>query len=187
VAATGTLIAVVTTVAALLTRGSADWRTSAFLVLGLAQLGIALALRDRGAARGNPFLNVAVALAVLLQVAAVVLAPLRRLLETAPLPPDVLAACGLLAAVPGLALWGVARWDVRLWSRRARRSLLAVDQHDGRNGSTDDAGTRDSREGSAPGAGGAPGPGDAPVGDGAAPGARRSQRDGAESGDHRRA
>jgi Ca2+-transporting ATPase len=101
----GGLIALVTTIAALFARGAqADWRTSAFLVLGLAQLGTALAVRDRGAARGNRFLSGAVGVAALLQVAAVTAAPLRDLLETRSLPLHMWLVSVALAAVPALVL-----------------------------------------------------------------------------------
>lgn len=101
----GSLIFAATLVAALLAhRSGADWQTSAFLVLGLAQLGVALASRDRGAARRGAFLTVAVAVAALLMVAAVELPILRELLRTtSPGTATWLVAAGL-AAVPGLGL-----------------------------------------------------------------------------------
>lgn len=102
----GTLIATVTLIAALVTPGTdGAWRTSAFVVLGLAQLGVGLAIRDRGAARHNPFLSIAVGIAVGLQVAAVLFPPLRTLLETEPLPARSWAINVALAAMPGLLLW----------------------------------------------------------------------------------
>lgn len=101
VGATGALIALVTTVAALLSRYvGADWRTSAFVVLGLAQLGVALAIRDRGAARSNPFLSIAVGVAMLLHIAAATIGPLQALLETQSLPIGTWAINIALAAVP---------------------------------------------------------------------------------------
>jgi Ca2+-transporting ATPase len=109
VAVTATMIATVTMVAALIGHGTdADWRTNAFLVLGLAQLGVGLAIRDRGAARSNPFLSVAVGAAVLLQVAAVTVPPLRSLLETESLPLHSWLVDVALATVPAVLLW-VAR------------------------------------------------------------------------------
>lgn len=116
IAATGLLIAVVTAGGALLSREiDADARTSAFLVLGLAQLWVALAIRDRGAMRANRFLNIAVAGAVLLQVAAVTLPPLHRLLNTEALPAQAWVHCLLLSTVPALVLRLVA------WVRRHAR------------------------------------------------------------------
>ncbi len=101
VAATGSVITVVSLLAAVLARhAGADGRTAAFLVLGLAQLGVALASRDRGAARHNAFLTVAATVAAALQVAAVVLPPLHTLLRTEPLPASTWLGCLLLAAVP---------------------------------------------------------------------------------------
>lgn len=105
IARAGALIAAVTLTAALVTRGlDAHARTSAFLVLGLAQLGVALALRERGAARGNRFLTGAVVVAVLLQLAAVLAPPLQALLGTQSLPLQVWVWNALLAAVPAAAL-----------------------------------------------------------------------------------
>jgi Ca2+-transporting ATPase len=106
IAGSGLLITAVTTVAALLSREiGADPRSSAFLVLGLAQLGVALAIREPGAARRNSFLNVAVAGAVLLQVAGIGLPVLQNLLGTEPLPTGAWLHCCALAVVPGLVLW----------------------------------------------------------------------------------
>ena len=110
IAGTGTLIAVATTAAVLVADAAgADWRTSAFLVLGLAQLGVSLALRDPGSSRTNRFLSVAVAAAVLLMVAPVVMPPLQRLLETEMLPAEIWVSTVLFAAVPGTVV-RLARW-----------------------------------------------------------------------------
>jgi Ca2+-transporting ATPase len=69
-----------------------------FLVLGATQLGIALASRVRHDSWANPFLLVAVATALALQIAAVYLPPLRALLGTEPLSArDLGIACGLSA------------------------------------------------------------------------------------------
>ena len=106
VCAVGTLLAVVTITAAVWARADgADWRTCIFLVLGLAQLGVALAVRARGAGRRNPFLIGAVATAVVLQVCGVLVPGLRTLLETSPLPPEMWLRCLLLATIPGLVTW----------------------------------------------------------------------------------
>jgi Ca2+-transporting ATPase len=97
------------------------WRSVAFVVLGLAQLGVALAVRaPRQRHRGtrNPGLAAAVALSAVLQVAAVTWEPLRVLLRTESLTPAQLAACACVAAVPGGAL-AVVRAIAR---RRGRRS-----------------------------------------------------------------
>ncbi len=87
-------------------RAGAPWQSIAFVVLGLAQLGVALAVRaprQRGGP-GNPGLAAAVALSGVLQLAAVVWSPLRGLLGTDPLTGGQLAACAAVAALPGAAL-----------------------------------------------------------------------------------
>ena len=110
VVVTGAIIALVTTVAVLVADAiDADWRTSAFLVLGLAQLGVSLALRDPGSAKDNRFLSVAVAAAVLLMVGPLVVPPLQRLLETEMLPAEMWVVAVLLAAVPGIVIKLVRR------------------------------------------------------------------------------
>jgi Ca2+-transporting ATPase len=78
----------------------------AFVTLGLAQLGVALAVRAprRRGVPGNPWLGLAVAVSALLQLLAVAWAPLRTLLGTEPLPVSDLAVCLAAAAVPGLLL-----------------------------------------------------------------------------------
>ncbi|RIV37727.1 cation-translocating P-type ATPase [Micromonospora radicis] len=84
------------------------WQSVVFVVLGLAQLGVALAVRaprPAGGRRGNPALPLAVAASALLQVAGVVLAPLRELLGTAPLGAVELLACAAVSVLPGLLLW----------------------------------------------------------------------------------
>ena len=105
IAGTAALIAAATLAAALLARlVEDDGRTAAFLVLGLAQLGVALALRERGSARRGAFLTVAVACAAALQVAAATVPSLQALLQTEPLGPGSWVAAVVLAAVPGLAV-----------------------------------------------------------------------------------
>jgi Ca2+-transporting ATPase len=82
------------------------WQSVVFVVLGLAQLGVALAVRARpepGAARNWSLLG-AVAVSGVLQIAGVLLAPLQTLLGTESLTAAELAACVLVAALPGLAL-----------------------------------------------------------------------------------
>jgi protein-S-isoprenylcysteine O-methyltransferase Ste14 len=76
-----------------------------FLVLGAGQLGVALAVRARGAARHNPFLAVAVLAAALLQVLAVTFPPLQELLNTGPLSTQMWLGCLFLSTLPGLLTW----------------------------------------------------------------------------------
>jgi Ca2+-transporting ATPase len=120
IAVLGSLIAAVTLVAAVVVRaGDDDWRTAVFLVLGFAQLGVALAVRPRGAARHNPFLAIAVLTALLLHASAVLLPPLQALLETEPLGRTTWLTCLALAAVPG-----TLTWLARRLSRGLRRSEI---------------------------------------------------------------
>jgi Ca2+-transporting ATPase len=82
------------------------WQSIVFMVLGLAQLGVALAVRarpDPGTPHNWALLG-AVALSGALQVCGVLLAPLQELLGTRPLTVAELLACAAVAAVPGLAL-----------------------------------------------------------------------------------
>ncbi|OJF14997.1 cation-translocating P-type ATPase, partial [Couchioplanes caeruleus] len=82
------------------------WQSVMFVVLGLAQLGVALAVRAKAEA-GTPrnwSLLGAVAVSALLQVAGVVLPPLQSLLGTEPLTLPELVACAAVAVIPGAAL-----------------------------------------------------------------------------------
>jgi Ca2+-transporting ATPase len=82
------------------------WQSVMFVVLGLAQLGVALAVRANPAP-GTPrnfSLLAAVALSAVLQVAGVLLAPLQTLLGTESLTVAELSACAAVALVPGVAL-----------------------------------------------------------------------------------
>jgi Ca2+-transporting ATPase len=90
-------------------------RSVLFLILGLAQLGVALAVRAarRPGGPGNPWLGVAVATSAVLMLAAVALAPLRDLLGTEPLSAGQLALSVPLAALPGGALALVRRLNSR--------------------------------------------------------------------------
>jgi Ca2+-transporting ATPase len=116
----GALIAAVTVSAAVVVRaGDDDWRTAVFLVLGFAQLGVALAVRPAGAARHNPFLAVAVLSAMLLHASAVLLPPLQALLETEPLAGTTWLTCLALAAVPGSLAWSAGRLSRALRHHRA--------------------------------------------------------------------
>ncbi len=103
---TGMLLATASVVAAAWARSvGQDWQTSMFLVLGAGQLGVALAVRARGAARHNPFLAVAVLAAALLQVLAVTFPPLQELLNTGPLSAQMWLGCLFLSTLPGLLTW----------------------------------------------------------------------------------
>jgi len=117
----GTVIAASVLGAALVAaRVGAPWQSVAFVVLGLAQLGVALAVRvprRRGGSR-NPSLAAAVALSAVLQVAAVGWAPLRTLLGTQPLTVAQLLGCAAVAVVPGGAL-ALVQAVARRWGRRS--------------------------------------------------------------------
>jgi Ca2+-transporting ATPase len=102
----GILISGASLVAGLLARHY-DWhvQSTIFLTLGLAQLGIALAIRAprQGRVLAHRALEAAVLLAAALQVLGVTWAPLRDLLGTQSLPTSAFLVAALLAAVPGLA------------------------------------------------------------------------------------
>ncbi|GAA3336550.1 HAD-IC family P-type ATPase [Amorphoplanes nipponensis] len=88
------------------------WQSVMFVVLGLAQLGVALAVRavpEPGTKRNWSLLG-AVALSAVLQVGGVLLGPLQTLLGTEALTVAELAACAAVALVPGLALRISRRW-----------------------------------------------------------------------------
>ncbi|SNY71131.1 cation-translocating P-type ATPase [Paractinoplanes atraurantiacus] len=94
------------------------WQSVMFVVLGLAQLGVALAVRARPAA-GTPrnrWLLISVMVCAVLQVGGVLAPPLRALLGTEALTWRELVACAVFAAIPALLLRATARW-VGLWSR----------------------------------------------------------------------
>jgi Ca2+-transporting ATPase len=85
--------------------GSTDERrTSIFVVLGLGQLGVALALRARGVSRrlNERGLELALATAAVLQLSATFVPALRSLLGTTSLPLTTLMLLTLVAAVPGI-------------------------------------------------------------------------------------
>ncbi|MEV4140664.1 cation-transporting P-type ATPase [Dactylosporangium sp. NPDC049742] len=104
IAVTSALITATVLAAALWTRhAGGPWQSVLFLVLGLAQLGVALALRARGGGQRNWSLDAAVGLSLVLQLAAVWLPPLQSLLGTTPLTLHQALACAAAAAVPGLA------------------------------------------------------------------------------------
>ncbi len=97
------------------------WQTMLFLVLGFAQLWVALAVRSRRipGSPGNPALYAAVASSALLQLAAVELGPLRALLGTRPVRLAEVAGCLVVAAIPALVL--VAGRPVVRWRRSRGR------------------------------------------------------------------
>ncbi len=112
VLATGTLMAgCVLAAAALAHAAGAPWRSVAFVVLGFAQLGVAVAVRARRVRGGerNPALAAAIALSAILQAAAVTWTPLRELLRTEPLSPAQLALSVLVALIPG-GLLAAVKW-----------------------------------------------------------------------------
>jgi Ca2+-transporting ATPase len=103
---TGALIATVTLGAGVVAYHlDRAWQSIVFVVLGLAQLGVALSVRvrRRPGERGNRALLYAVALSAVLQVAGVLLPPLRALLGTDPLTAAELLACAATATLPALA------------------------------------------------------------------------------------
>lgn len=85
---------------------TADRRTAVFLALGIGQLGVALALRVRQAARSwrDRLLEVAVLAAAATMAAAVWLPPLAEVLRTEPPSVTGLGLVLLCAAVPGLVV-----------------------------------------------------------------------------------
>jgi Ca2+-transporting ATPase len=100
------------------------WQSMIFVTLGLAQLGVALAVRAprRAGERHNAGLPVAVAVSAVLQLSGVLVEPLRDLLGTDPLAGVDLLACAAASLLPGLAV-GIAR-------RRARRPSGVAATHD---------------------------------------------------------
>jgi len=118
----GVLIAGALIAAAVLGAGVAayhlgrPWQSIVFVVLGLAQLGLALAVRAsrtpgsrrlgerRKRGRGNPGLMWAVAVSAAMQLAGVLVPPLRALLGTQPLTVADLVGCAVVAALPALVL-----------------------------------------------------------------------------------
>jgi Ca2+-transporting ATPase len=96
----GTVIAALSLGAGVWARATdRPWQTLLFVTLSLAQLGLALGVRARSATGANPFLPLAVAAALALQLAGVYLPPLRELLGTQPLSKAELALAALAAVV----------------------------------------------------------------------------------------
>jgi Ca2+-transporting ATPase len=107
VLAVGTVIALVSLGAGVLAnRYGGPAQTMVFLILGLAQLGVALAVRAprEHDVPGNRWLGLAVATSALLLLGAVLVVPLRELLGTAALTPPELLAAVAVAALPGVGL-----------------------------------------------------------------------------------
>jgi P-type Ca2+ transporter type 2C len=113
IAWTGVVVALVTlAVGWQASEAGRPWQTMVFLVLGLAQLGIAVALRRRrpaGSGRRLRFLDLAVASAVALQVAAVLVPPLQQLLGTETLSLADWLLVGVIAVIPGMAVGAYRR------------------------------------------------------------------------------
>jgi Ca2+-transporting ATPase len=110
IATTGILITAVAVAAALWTRhAGGPWQTVLFLVLGLAQLGVALALRTRGTGHRNWSLDAAVGLSLVLQLGAVCLPALQSLLGTESLTLTQTSGCAVVAALPGLVTFLLRR------------------------------------------------------------------------------
>jgi P-type Ca2+ transporter type 2C len=86
-----------------------------FSPLGLAQLGVALAVRAplRPGGWHNLGLVLAVAASAILQLAAVYLPPLRTLLGTSTLTLQQLLSCVVLASLPAATLLAQRRWRSR--------------------------------------------------------------------------
>jgi Ca2+-transporting ATPase len=118
---TGLALAVTTLVAGLAAAALGwPWQTMVFLVLGLGQLGVALAIRARRSPDSdrNRALPLAVLLSVGLLLAAVLVPVLRDLLGTAPLTVVQIVGCLVLAGAPASALLA-ARRLARLRSRHS--------------------------------------------------------------------
>jgi len=112
VVATAALTGTALLVGALAAGSVADRRTAIFVVLGLGQLGVALALR--AASGGRPLrersLELALVAAAALLLGAAYVPWLQILLRTTTLPFDTLALVVLAAAVPGCLVMAVARY-----------------------------------------------------------------------------
>ncbi|HEY6740036.1 MAG TPA: HAD-IC family P-type ATPase, partial [Actinopolymorphaceae bacterium] len=108
---TGLVIAVVSALAAWWVAGSGGpWQSTVFVVLGLSQLGVALAVRSRTRrASGIRFLSLAVAAAAILQVLPLYVPVLRTLIRVEALTPAQLAGATAFAVVPGLVVAVVRR------------------------------------------------------------------------------
>jgi Ca2+-transporting ATPase len=116
IAWTGGLISLVALVAGVWAeRTGAPWQTMTFIVLGLAQLGVALALR-RPALPGTSrvrFLDLAVIGAGIAQLLPLVFTPLRDLLGLETLTFAQFGVALIAAAVPGLVVRALRRFRRR--------------------------------------------------------------------------
>ncbi|HET6741679.1 MAG TPA: cation-transporting P-type ATPase [Kribbella sp.] len=113
IATTGSLIGAVTLSAAVWAHhAGGPWQTMTYLVLGLSQLGVALALRRPRVSDAHRlrFLDVAVAGALTLQTLPVLVEPLRSLLGLQPLTPLQFLVALTFAVAPGLAIVAHRRW-----------------------------------------------------------------------------
>ncbi|MFF5313318.1 cation-translocating P-type ATPase [Streptomyces massasporeus] len=86
------------------------WQSMVFLVLGATQLGVALGSRARPGTLANPFLLIAVGVALGLQAAGVYLPPLQELLGTEPLTLTELAIACALSGLGHVVMRLQARW-----------------------------------------------------------------------------
>jgi Ca2+-transporting ATPase len=96
-------------------RTGGPWQTMTFIVLGLAQLGVAMALR-RPATPGTSrirFLDLAVACAGIAQLLPLIFAPLRELLGLETLTLAQLGVALVVAAVPGVVARALRRFRRR--------------------------------------------------------------------------
>jgi Ca2+-transporting ATPase len=113
IAIVGSLLAAVSLGVGILAQSrGAPWQSMLFVALGLAQLGVAMAVRARRSRDhrwANPGLLAAIALSGIAQIAAVTFEPLRLLLRTEPLSLTELAICATAAAIPGIVLALVQR------------------------------------------------------------------------------
>ncbi|WP_328325709.1 cation-transporting P-type ATPase [Kribbella sp. NBC_00382] len=116
IAWTGALISLVAIAAGVWAeRTGGPWQTMTFIVLGLAQLGVAMALRrprTPGTSRVR-FLDIAVAGAGIAQLLPLVFAPLRELLGLESLTLTQLGVALAVAAVPGLVVRALRRFRTR--------------------------------------------------------------------------
>ncbi|MCE7051610.1 cation-translocating P-type ATPase [Streptomyces purpurascens] len=121
----GAFVATVTLVVGVWARETGrPWQSMMFLVLGATQLGVALGSRARPGTLANPFLLVAVGVALSLQAAGVYLPPLRDLLGTEPLALTDLAIACVLSGLGHV----VMRLQARLRPERPPRSGLQAAQ-----------------------------------------------------------
>ncbi|MFC4463596.1 cation-translocating P-type ATPase [Streptomyces xiangluensis] len=121
----GAFVATVTLVVGVWARETGrPWQSMIFLVLGATQLGVALGSRARPGSLANPFLLVAVGVALSLQAAGVYLPPLRDLLGTEPLRPTDLAIAAVLSGLGHV----VMRLQARLRPERPPKAGLAAAQ-----------------------------------------------------------